>query len=77
MGRWSVGRSVSVRLSVGRWSVDLIKPINISNFVEKSVSFSEEIRTVEEKVTCIFSVAATSTKWIQCILEVIFELMFI
>ena len=42
----------------------------------KSVSFREEIRTVEEKVTCIFNVAATSTKWIQCILEVIFELMF-
>ena len=68
MGRWSAVRSVSVRLSVGRWSVDLIKPINISNFVEKSVSFSEEIRTVEEKVTCIFSVSTTSTKWIQCIL---------
>ena len=68
MGRWSVVRSVSVRLSVGRWSVDLIKPININNFVEKSVSFSEEIRTVEEKVTCISSVSTTSTKWIQCIL---------
>ena len=43
----------------------------MSNFVEKSVSFSEEIRTVEEEVTFIFYVAATGTKWIQCILEVI------
>ena len=53
--------------------------MNDSNFVEKSVSFSEEIMTVEEKMTCIFNVAATSTKWIQCTLEVIFflELMFI
>ena len=43
----------------------------MGNFVEKSVSFSEEIRTLEEEVTCIFYVAATGTKWIQCILEVI------
>ena len=27
-------------------------------------------------MTCIFNVAATGTKWIQCILEVIFKLMF-
>ena len=32
--------------------------------------------TVEEKVTCIFNVAATNTKWIQCILEIIFTLIF-
>ena len=31
---------------------------------------------MEEKLTCIVNVAATGTKWIQCILEVIFELMF-
>ena len=31
---------------------------------------------VEKEVTCIFKAAATGTKWIQCILEVIFELMF-
>ena len=31
---------------------------------------------MKEEVTCIFNVAATGTKWIQCILEVIFELMF-
>ena len=30
----------------------------------KSGSFSEEIRTVEEEVTCIFNVTATGTKWI-------------
>ena len=28
-------------------------------------------------MTCIFNVAATNTKWIQCILEVVFKLMFI
>ena len=27
-------------------------------------------------MTCIFNVAATGTKWIQCILEVIYEHMF-
>ena len=32
--------------------------------------------TMEEKVTCISNVAATTTKRIQCILEVIFKLMF-
>ena len=32
---------------------------------------------MKEKVTCIFNVTATSTKWIQCILEVIYELMLI
>ena len=30
--------------------------INICNFVENSVSFSEKIRTVEKKVTCMFNV---------------------
>ena len=30
----------------------------------KSGSFSGEIRTVEEEVTCIFNVTATGTKWI-------------
>ena len=28
-----------------------------------SVSFSKEIRTMEEKVTCIFEDAVTNTKW--------------
>ena len=49
--------------------------VNFSNSVEKSGSFSEEIRMVEEKVTSIFNIA--NSKWIQCILEVILELMFI
>ena len=49
--------------------------VNFSNSVEKIGSFSEEIRMVEEKVTCIFNIA--NSKWIQCILEVILELMFI
>ena len=63
---------------LGYSSVSLIEniAINVSNFVEKSVSFSEEIRTMEEEVTCIFNVAAIGTKWIQCILEVFFKLMF-
>ena len=62
----------------GYSSVSLIEniTINISNFVGKSISFSEEIRAMDEKVTCIFNVAATSTTWIQCILEVIFKLIF-
>ena len=51
--------------------------INVNNFVENYVSFSEETRTVEEKVICILNVAATSTKRIQCALEVIFTLIFI
>ena len=50
--------------------------INISNFLEKSVSFSEEIRTPEEESTCIFNVAATGTKRIQCILKIIFKTIF-
>ena len=49
--------------------------VNFSNSVEKSGSFSEEIRMVEEKVTFIFNIA--NSKWIQCILEVILERMFI
>ena len=39
-------------------------------------AFSEEIGTIEEKVACVFNVAATITKWIPCILTVTFELMF-
>ena len=49
--------------------------VNFSNSVEKIGSFSEEIRMVGEKVTCIFNIA--NSMWIQCILEVILELMFI
>ena len=70
-----VNRSVLVIVVSVRFKIVL--SINTSNFVGKSVSFSEEIRTVEEKVTCIFNVKTTSTKWIQCTLEAIFELMFI
>ena len=35
--------------------------LSISNFVKGVFFFSEEIRRVEEKVTCIFNVAAIST----------------
>ena len=37
-------------------------------FVENSVCFSEKIRIVEEKMTFIFDIAATSTEQIHCIL---------
>ena len=47
--------------------------INGSNFVESSVSVSEKIRTIDDKVTCIFDVADASTKQIQCVLEIIFS----
>lgn len=51
--------------------------MNISSFVKKRVYFSEEVRAADEKVNCIFNVAATSAKQIQCILEVVFKVVFI
>ena len=37
LGRWSIGRRVSGRCSVGRWSVGLIKPIGERNLLTFSM----------------------------------------
>ena len=48
--------------------------MNINIFVENSVSVIK--LGLGEKVTCIFHVAATGTKRIQSIMEVILKLIF-
>ena len=48
----------------------------IPNAVERMISFSEDIRRVQEKMKCIFNIVAASTERFQCILEVAFNLVF-
>ena len=66
----------SPKRCLGYSSISLVKNITINSSIsdENRVPFNEEIKTAEEKMVFILNVGTPSAKWIQFILEIIFEI---